>query len=207
MNLALLTYFNVRDDWAKALVEQILREQMDDGGWNCARRRRGAQHSSLHTTINILDGLADYAQSRGGRAVQRVRQAMARAQEFMLQHHLFRSDKTGEVIREAFMEFSFPPRWHYDVLRALEHFQRMNAPRDRACKTPSIWCCPSNALTAAGNWRTITRARNSSGWKSKASPAAGTPYEPCGFCDGGTECKGLRKMCALIFSYAPLQID
>jgi len=29
------------------------------------------------------------------------------------------------------MRFSFPPRWHYDVLRALDYFQAVNAPRDR----------------------------------------------------------------------------
>jgi hypothetical protein len=27
--------------------------------------------------------------------------------------------------------FSFPPRWHYDILRALDYFQAVNAPRDR----------------------------------------------------------------------------
>jgi hypothetical protein len=26
--------------------------------------------------------------------------------------------------------FSFPPRWHYDLLRALDHFQECGAPRD-----------------------------------------------------------------------------
>ena len=25
---------------------------------------------------------------------------------------------------------SFPPRWHYDILRALDYFQAVNAPRD-----------------------------------------------------------------------------
>lgn len=130
MYLALMVYFGVRDERIDALVEQTIHEQMADGGWNCARRRHRSHHSSLHTTINILDGLADYAEYGGKKASALVAEPMRRAQEFMLQHRLFRSDKTGEVIKGAFTQFSFPPRWHYDVLRALDYFRRVNALRD-----------------------------------------------------------------------------
>jgi hypothetical protein len=30
----------------------------------------------------------------------------------------------------GFTRFVFPPRWHYDVLRALDHFRGVDAPRD-----------------------------------------------------------------------------
>lgn len=128
MDLALAVYFDLRDDRVEPLVQQILRTQMADGGWNCAQKRRVCTHSSLHTTINILDGLADYAEHR--RANVAVVESARRAWEFILQHRLFRSDKTGEVIREEFTRFSFPPRWHWDVLRGLDYFRRVNAPRD-----------------------------------------------------------------------------
>jgi len=29
-----------------------------------------------------------------------------------------------------FTRFAFPPRWHYDILRALDYFQAVNARRD-----------------------------------------------------------------------------
>jgi hypothetical protein len=29
-----------------------------------------------------------------------------------------------------FLKFSFPPRWHYDILRALDYFQSAGSPRD-----------------------------------------------------------------------------
>ena len=45
-------------------------------------------------------------------------------------HRLFRSHRTGEVIKPIFIRFSFPPRWHYDILRALDYFQAVKAPRD-----------------------------------------------------------------------------
>src|SRR5688500_18333439 len=38
--------------------------------------------------------------------------------------------RTGEIINPVFLRLSFPPRWHYDILRALDYFQAVNAPRD-----------------------------------------------------------------------------
>ncbi len=130
MDLALLTYFDARDARAEAILECLLRRQMPDGGWNCAQKRHECVHSSLHTTINVLDGLADYPRYGGKAADTRVAAAIERAEEFILQHRLFKSDKTGNVIRKEFTQFSFPPRWHWDVLRGLEHFCQRAAPRD-----------------------------------------------------------------------------
>ena len=130
MCLSLLAYFGVQDSRAMPLVEQLLAQQMADGGWNCVYRRRPVRHSSLHTTMNVLDGLADYAEHCRAKAAFAVNDAIRCAHEFILDHRLFRSDKTGEVIRPEFTKFSFPPRWHWDVLRGLDHFRRMNGPRD-----------------------------------------------------------------------------
>jgi len=70
-----------------------------------------------------------YELRRGTRA-QEVQAAQRRAREFLMVHRLFRSHRTGEVIKPIFLSFSFPPRWHYDILRALDYFQAVNAPRD-----------------------------------------------------------------------------
>ena len=59
-----------------------------------------------------------------------VRAAQSRGREFLLEHRLFRSHRTGEVINPVFTRFAFPPRWHYDVLRGLDYFQAVDAPRD-----------------------------------------------------------------------------
>ncbi len=50
--------------------------------------------------------------------------------EFLLAHRLFRSDRTGEIVNPVFCRFAFPPRWHYDIFRALNYFQAVNAPCD-----------------------------------------------------------------------------
>jgi hypothetical protein len=38
-------------------------------------------------------------------------------------HHLFLSDNTGQVIDKNFLKLSYPCRWRYDILRALDYFQ------------------------------------------------------------------------------------
>jgi hypothetical protein len=83
----------------------------------------------VHTTISALEGLRFYETVRR-RKLKAVRAAQARGREFLLEHRLFRSHRTGEVINPVFTRFAFPPRWHYDVLRALDYFQAVSAPRD-----------------------------------------------------------------------------
>ena len=127
MVLSILAYFEVDDPRLDTIAAHLLHEQMADGGWNC-RRARGASHASVHTTISVLEGLRNY--ERRGRRLAAVRAAQRRGREFLLAHRLFRSHRTGRVIRPEFLEFSFPPRWHYDVLRGLDYFQSVAAPRD-----------------------------------------------------------------------------
>lgn len=129
MVLSLLSYFELDDGRLDTLADHLLDQQMDDGGWNC-RRWQGATHASVHTTISVLEGLRLYEIHRG-REVRRIRSAQRRGREFLLVHRLYLSHRTGEVIKPEFTRFSFPPRWHYDVLRALDHFRAVDAPRDR----------------------------------------------------------------------------
>jgi hypothetical protein len=128
MVLSILSYFNHQDDRLDTIADHLLEEQMADGGWNC-RRPRGATHASVHTTISALEGLRFYEMHRGIKS-QKVRGAQRRGREFLLVHRLFRSHHTGNVIKPEFTRFSFPPRWHYDILRALDYFQAVGAPRD-----------------------------------------------------------------------------
>ena len=128
MILSILTYFKFKDSRLETVANHLLQQQMPDGGWNC-QRPLGATHGSLHTTISVLEGLRNY-ELRGGRQLPAVRRAQRRGREFLLRHRLFRSHRTGNIITPIFTRFSFPPRWHYDVLRALDYFQAVNAPRE-----------------------------------------------------------------------------
>jgi hypothetical protein len=128
MSLSIVSYFEMDDERVDRIADYALKEQMRDGGWNC-RKPAGATHSSMNTTISILEGLRHYELFRRRKRAE-VRAAMRRGREFLLEHRLFRSHRTGAVIKTEFTRFVFPPRWHYDVLRALDHFRDVDAPRD-----------------------------------------------------------------------------
>lgn len=119
MVLALTSYFDVDDTRVDSIAEMLLASRMPDGGWNC-EDHRGAMHSSFHTTISVLEGLAEWRRRSG---LGDADAAIMSGQEFMLRHEMFRSHQTGEVINPAWTTFHFPPRWHYDVLRGLEHLR------------------------------------------------------------------------------------
>src|SRR4051794_18978749 len=103
------------------IVERILAEPLDDGGWNC-EVQNGSVRSSFDTTINVLEGLLEFEQATGGTA--EVRAARAAGEEYLLERRLFRRKTTGDVVQTAYLEFAFPYYWRYDVLRALDYFRR-----------------------------------------------------------------------------------
>ncbi len=57
--------------------------------------------------------------------------------EFLLAHELYRSHRTGETINGKFLMLSYPCRWKYDLLRALDRFARAGRPRDQRT-TPAL---------------------------------------------------------------------
>jgi hypothetical protein len=128
MVLSLLAYFRYPDSRVHRIAEHLLDEQMTDNGWNC-RSPYGATHSSFHTTISALEGLYEYEKAYPKNA-SAVREAQAKACEFLLVHRLYRSHRTGEIVNVRMTRFPFPPRWYYDVLRALDYFQVIGAERD-----------------------------------------------------------------------------
>jgi hypothetical protein len=103
-----------------ALAQRLLGEQLADGGWNCAAPP--SRRSSFHTTICVLEGLLEY--ERAGRKSVAVTKARKRAENYLLERRMFRSLGTGEVIDKRWLRFSFPPFWHYDVLRGLDYLRK-----------------------------------------------------------------------------------
>lgn len=106
------------------VVARLLREQLADGGWNCDAER-GSVRSSFATTINVVEGLLEHERG-SGRAD--VRAARLRGEAYLLERALFRRKSTGEVVDAKWLELSFPVWWHYDVLRALDHFRNTGDP-------------------------------------------------------------------------------
>ena len=131
MMLRFEAYFKLDPERIEAIVDNLLNETMPDGAWNCRKARHPKpEHSSFHTTFNVLEGLREYIEAGGGKQHAAALAAEQAALEWVLQHHLFKSHRTGEAIDLKFTLLSFPPQWHYDVLRGLTYFARANAPRD-----------------------------------------------------------------------------
>src|SRR5271170_6184713 len=114
--LALGAYFGRPTE---TLAHRLVSEQLNDGGWNCEAPK--STRSSFHTTICVLEGLLEYERAVGPEAeiTTEIAASRRRGEEYLLQRGLFRRLSSGEVVNPAFLKFAFPPRYHYDVLRAL----------------------------------------------------------------------------------------
>jgi hypothetical protein len=125
MTIELGAYFDQNVD---SIVARLIGEQLEDGGWNC-EAERGSVRSSFHSTIRVLEGLLAHERATGGSPESIA--ARRRAEEYLLERKLFRRKSTGEVIDPAWLQFSFPTRWHYDVLRGLDYFRDAGDRPDR----------------------------------------------------------------------------
>jgi hypothetical protein len=118
-----------------SVVERLLSEQMDDGGWNC-EQENGSTRGSFHTTINVLEGLLEYERATGDAGA--VREARLRGEEYLVSRGMLRRLSTGRVVdfdrkteaAAAWTQFSYPAFWHYDVLRGLDYLRAAGAEAD-----------------------------------------------------------------------------
>jgi hypothetical protein len=128
--LAIGAYFGEASD---RLVARLLEEQLEDGGWNCDAP--ASKRSSFNTTICVLEGLLEYEAANG--SLPAVRDARQRGEEYLLERHLFRSLSTGNrIVRDRkggtdWTVFSFPTRWHYDVLWGLDYLRKAGVHSDK----------------------------------------------------------------------------
>jgi len=95
------------------LAESLVDTQWPDGGWNCDRHPE-CSHSSFHETWGPIQGLAACG----------ARDAATRGAEFLLRHRVVFSERTGRPAHPVFLELSYPPYWHYDVLVGLVTLHR-----------------------------------------------------------------------------------
>jgi hypothetical protein len=130
--LAAGAYFGEASD---RLVDRLLEEQLEDGGWNC--EAPPSKRSSFHSTICVVEGLLEYEKARGPTTA--VTDARGRAQDYLLERRMLRSLTSGEVIDRRWTRFSFPTTWHYDVLRGLDYLRSAGVkPDERVAETVEL---------------------------------------------------------------------
>ncbi len=123
MFLNYASYFKTNEDDLKSIVDFLLIEHMNDGGFNCNSNWHGAVHSSVHTTISVIEGILEYAKNGYTYRLKELQEAEEQSRTFLLEHKLFQSHRTGEIMDKKMLMLSYPSRWYYDILRALDYFQ------------------------------------------------------------------------------------
>jgi hypothetical protein len=108
------------------LVGVLLRSQWPDGGWNCDLEPR-ERRSSFHETLAPIWGLVEYHRATGDRDSF---EGARRAAELLLEHHLFRSRRSGKVIDAEWLNIHWPHYWHYDFLQGLRAVRLAGMLRD-----------------------------------------------------------------------------
>jgi len=123
MFLNYASYFKTPEKKLHSIIDSILNEIMPDGGFNCRTTRSGAKHSSLHSTISVLEGFTEFQKTGFTYRKKEISDVIKTALEFILMHRLFLSDHTGQIIDNNFLKLTYPCRWKYDILRAMDYFQ------------------------------------------------------------------------------------
>lgn len=122
MSLFFMCNFKIDQEKLMSVVDFIISQQLPDGGFNCNYnyKKYGAKHSSLHSTISLIEGINEYITNGYNYMADTLKKIRDEAIEFILKHKLYISDRTGNIINRNFLMLSYPPRWKYDILRALE---------------------------------------------------------------------------------------
>ncbi len=134
MFLDYASYFGVAETKLRSLIDYILGQGLPDGGYNCDLARYGAVHSSMHSTLSVLEGFRAYLAEGHSYRKGDIEDSMRRGGEFLLAHRLFKSSRTGEIIDRKFLRMTYPFRWKYTIVRAMGYFADAGWPYDERMK-------------------------------------------------------------------------
>jgi len=130
-------------------------------------------HSSVHTTISALEGLRHYGAAPPAQTRRRARGPAPRPRVSSWST-LFARTAPAQSSTDL-PPLLLPAALALDILRALDYFQAVNAPRD-----PRLAEAIGHRPQRAGRRRPLDASQNSSGarptssWNNWAHPAAGT---------------------------------
>jgi hypothetical protein len=132
------------DDRISEIVENLLKWQWPDGGWNCDKHPE-ASHSSFHETWLPLRAMHAYAEATDS---PRAAQSVEKASEVFLSHRLYKKKGDGTVL-EQFTRQAFPAYWHYDFLVGLGMMGEIGRIDDPRCRD-ALDLLESNRLPDGG---------------------------------------------------------
>ena len=125
--LGTLSYLGLSSDPRVGhVLDMILGAQWPDGGWNCDSSPT-ARHSSFHESLATLWGLIMRDRANSDRD---VRKAIDRTCELFLSHRIYRSHRTGNIIKSEWLKLRYPVYWHYNLLEAMRVIALAGKARD-----------------------------------------------------------------------------
>ena len=129
MMVSLHAYGKTNDTRLYQMIDYILDTPMVDGGWNCLWNHASKPKiSSVHTTINVLEGLAEFVKQGYSYRIDEVIRAMSKGIKTLLNRQLYRIKNKTTPIHSSMIEHHYPPRWKYDYLRVLEFLAKQQHP-------------------------------------------------------------------------------
>ena len=131
MVLNYASYFYPEEPRLDRLAAHILAEQKPDGGFTWDAE---SGCGDPHTTICVLEGLAQYAASSSGSGKADTAGAIQNGIAFLLSNNLFLHG--GD---RRYTKLTYPARYRYDVLRALEFFAREQISFDPQMQEALCW--------------------------------------------------------------------
>lgn len=130
MFLAFGCYFGANATDLESVVDFVLGQRLNDGGFNCRANRSGARVSSVHSTTSVIDGLTEYLNNGFTHRAVEVRAAIGTAATALLDRRLYQRRSNEQPIRAEFTRLHHPARWHFDILRGLEVLRRAGVAYD-----------------------------------------------------------------------------
>jgi hypothetical protein len=113
------------------LVTWFEEHRMADGGWNCAWVE-GSTRSSFHSTLAAVRALREHERRTGATT------AAAAGEEYLLERRLLRRLSTGELVAPWVGDHTYPFRWGYSALNALDHFRVGGVRDDRMAEAVDV---------------------------------------------------------------------
>ncbi len=113
----LVKFGYAKDHRVRRALDWMPDHQQEDGGWNWNYPERKVKHSSLMSTVEPLWAYLDFPRRKWTR---RMKGSIERGAEFLLIHHVYKSDNHHwRPTYPFFTMLHFPMYYFYDILHGL----------------------------------------------------------------------------------------
>jgi len=142
------------DPRVRRAIDWLPNDQLEDGGWNCDHPEKKVKHSSFMSTIEPLWAYSEIPRQKWTR---KMKQSINDGAEFLLMHHLYKSDNHHwQETYPFFTKLHFPMYYFYDILHALRVLTKLGYGDDERIRSAVQLLLskrrPDGAWNLEGDW-------------------------------------------------------